>query len=57
MLLYREWIIYKRNPAKGIRTISKINFNLGGAIMMLIIHGIIFLNGMSDNRPIPFSAT
>ena len=44
ILFLREGTIFYRNPMKGIRTI--IN-----SLLMIILIGVIFLDGVSDKRP------
>lgn len=45
MLFWREFTIFKRNPMKGARVI-------GNSIVMLVLAGLIFIHGISDNRPV-----
>lgn len=52
MLFWREFTIFKRNPMKGIRVV-------GNSIVMLVLAGLIFIHGISDNRPVkgqPYTA-
>lgn len=44
ILMWREWIIFKRNPMKGARVIMN-------SALLIILAGLIFLNGVSDGRP------
>lgn len=44
MLMGREWTIFKRNPMKGMRTV-------GNAVLSFVMVGLIFLNGVGENRP------